>query len=71
MSFAATPLLFYDYVLSEGQKFVAEAGYVPTNNHFASAYSTVKYKVIDPGFAANQQERWQKSYAELLSKRNQ
>jgi len=64
-------LLFYDYVLSEGQKFVAEAGYVPTNNRFASAYSTVKYKVIDPGFAANQQERWQKSYAELLSKRNQ
>jgi len=64
-------LLFYDYALSEGQRFVADAGYVPTNNHFGSVYSTVKYKVIDPSFAANQQERWQKSYAELLSKRNQ
>jgi iron(III) transport system substrate-binding protein len=64
-------LLFYDFALNEGQKYVVDAGYVPTNARFSSTYSNVKYKVIDPSFAANQQEKWQKSYAELLSKRNQ
>ncbi len=63
-------LLFYDFALSEGQKLVAEAGYVTTNSKVESAYSSLKYKVIDPSFALGQQEHWFKSYAELVLKRN-
>jgi len=63
-------LLFYDFALSEGQKLVAEAGYVTTNTKVDNAYSSLKYKVIDPSFALVQQEHWFKLYADLLTKRN-
>jgi iron(III) transport system substrate-binding protein len=63
-------LLFYDFALGEGQNLVAQAGYVSTNSKIENAYSSLKYKVIDPSFALGQQERWFKLYSELVLKRN-
>jgi iron(III) transport system substrate-binding protein len=63
-------LLFYDYVLNEGQRLVAEAGYAATSKKIDTIYSSLNVKVIDAQSALQQQDRWFKLYADMLAKRN-
>jgi iron(III) transport system substrate-binding protein len=63
-------LLFYDYVLNEGQRLVADAGYAATSKKIETIYSAMNVKVIDAQVALAQQDRWFKMYSDMLNKRN-
>ncbi len=63
-------LLFYDYVLNEGQRLVADAGYAATSKKIETIYSSMNVKVIDAQVALAQQDRWFKMYSDMLNKRN-
>ena len=63
-------ILFYDFVLSEGQKMVADAGYAATSKKIDTSYTSLAVKVIDAQQALTQQDRWFKMYSDMLNKRN-
>jgi len=63
-------LLFYDFVLNEGQRLVADAGYAATSKKIDTIYSSMNVKVIDAQSALTQQDRWFKLYSDMLNKRN-
>ena len=61
-------LLFYDFMLSEGQQLLANANYVPTSNRSESPLSKTPLKFIDPVLALDMQEKWMKSYEDVVTK---
>lgn len=62
--------LFYDFVLTEGQKMLADAGYAATSKKIDTVYSSMSVKVIDAQNALTHQDRWFKMYSDMLNKRN-
>lgn len=66
----ASALLFHDFMLSEGQPLLAEARYVPASRNIPTPFSNVPVKFIDPGRALDMQEKWLKSFDEIIIKKN-
>jgi len=63
-------MLFYDFVLNEGQKLMAEADYGPTSKKVDSHLRNVQgIKLIDAVQALDQQERWMKMYEDSVTKK--
>ena len=65
----AAALLFYDFMLSEGQAMMANISYVVTSKKLPSPVAGVAIKYIDPSTALDQQEKWQKSYDDVILKK--
>ena len=63
------PLLFYDFMLSEGQEMLAKNFYVVASKKLPSPVAGVAVKYIDPGQAIDKQDKWQKSYDEIVLKK--
>ncbi len=59
-------LLFYDYMLSEGQQQLASLDYVVTSRKFESPFSKVPMKFIDPDRALDMQDKWTKTFEDVL-----
>jgi iron(III) transport system substrate-binding protein len=65
-------LLFYDFLISdEGQKLFAEREYVPAsrNIQLPSRLKNASLKIIDPGTALDQGDKWNKAFQEIVVKR--
>jgi iron(III) transport system substrate-binding protein len=63
-------LLFYDFMISEeGQKLLADREYVPASRDVKWPIKA-NIKVIDPGPALDQSEKWQKLFQEIVLKRS-
>ncbi|MDB5762108.1 MAG: fbpA 3 [Herminiimonas sp.] len=60
--------LFYDFALNEGQQILADMHFVPTSKKIASPVRDVQIKFIDPGKALDMQEKWIKTYLNILDK---
>lgn len=60
-------LLFYDFMLGEGQQLLASQKYVPTSTKFDNALAK-SAKYIDPEQALDLQDRWVKTYEEVVTK---
>lgn len=65
----ASALLFYDFMLNEGQTLLAQASYVPVSKKIPSPFSNVALKFIDPVKALDMQEKWMKNFDEMIVKR--
>lgn len=61
-------LLFYDFMLGEGQKLLADARFVPASRKFDTPVTHIALTFIDPGTAIDQQDKWQKAYEEVVVK---
>jgi iron(III) transport system substrate-binding protein len=61
-------VLFYDFMLSEGQQLLAEADFVPSSRKFASPFKT-PIKFVDPAQALDMQDKWVKTYEEVVTKK--
>lgn len=62
-------VLFYDFVLSEGQKLMADADYVPTNKKVDSKMRSVPFKLVDANRVLDSQDKWFKMYDEIVIKK--
>ena len=63
-------LLFYDFMISEeGQKLLAEREYVPASRHLKLPIKG-SIKVIEPGQALDQAEKWTKAFQEIVLRRS-
>jgi iron(III) transport system substrate-binding protein len=65
--YAAT--LFFDFVLSDAQKVFADRDYVATSRKVASPLDRDKIMVMDSAKMLKDSERWQRLYAEVISRR--
>ena len=61
-------LLFEDFMLGEGQQLLAQQQYVPTSTRIDTPITKLPLKFIDPGQAIDMQDRWTKTYEEVVTK---
>jgi len=62
-------LLFYDYLITEGQKPFASMDYIPTNAGVPSPLKNLRFKLVDPVAVLDQMDKWTKLYQEIVVKR--
>ena len=64
-------LLFYEFMLShEAQQLLLSLDYVPTLASLPSPVAQRRYKLIDPGRAMDEHDKWQKSLDDVIVKRS-
>ncbi len=61
-------VLFYDYMLNEGQPLLANLNYVVTSKKIESPFSKVALKFVDPEQALDMQDKWMKTFEDVLIK---
>ena len=64
----ASALLFYDFLLGEGQKMFADNSYVVASTRLHSPFANVPIKYIDPGKALDMQDKWLKAFDDIIIK---
>ena len=62
----AAAILFYDFMLSEGQKLLADNSYVVTSRKLPSPVANIALTYIDPAQALDLQDKWLKSFQEII-----
>jgi iron(III) transport system substrate-binding protein len=65
----AAAILFYDFMLSEGQKLLAEQSYVVTSKKLPNAFTNVPLKFVDPAKALDMQDKWMRNFDEMIVKK--
>jgi iron(III) transport system substrate-binding protein len=61
-------LLFYDFLLSDGQQLLANLSFVPTGKRFEAGVSKSALTYIDPALAIDMQDKWVKTYETVVTK---
>lgn len=59
-------LLFYDFMLSEGQQIMLGREFMPTSRKIPSILSQIPVNFVPPDLVLDQGEKWQKLYADVL-----
>ena len=62
-------LLFYEFMLSDGQKLLSEASFVPTSKKIDNPFTNTPLKYIDPATALDMQTKWLKMYEDTVTKK--
>ncbi|HET7364199.1 MAG TPA: extracellular solute-binding protein [Burkholderiales bacterium] len=64
-------LLFYEFMLSpQAQQLLLSLDYVPTLASLPSPLAQRRYKLIDPGRAMDEHDKWLKSFEDVIVKRS-
>jgi iron(III) transport system substrate-binding protein len=61
-------LLFYEYMLGEGQQHLVKMDYVPSNTKAASPLKGVRIVQTDPARSLDESEKWSKLFEEIVLK---
>ena len=62
-------LLFYEYMLGEGQRYLVEMDYVPANTKAPSPLKNVKILQTDPIRTLDETEKWTKLFEDVVLRR--
>jgi iron(III) transport system substrate-binding protein len=62
-------LLFYDFMLSDGQQIIRGREFIPTSRKIPSALDGVALNFVSPDLVLDQGEKWQKLYSDILNSR--
>ncbi len=65
----ASAILFYDFMLNEGQKLLADNHYVAASKKIPSPFANVPLKFIDPAKALDMQDKWLRNFDEMIVKK--
>ena len=61
-------LLFYEYMLSDGQKIIADLDYTPTNKNIDTPFRNVKYLLTNQPKFLDQYDKWEKLWNDIFVK---
>jgi iron(III) transport system substrate-binding protein len=61
-------LLFYEYMLTDGQKIFASHDYAPTNKDIDSPFRNVRYLLTDQPKFMNQYDKWENLWNDIVVK---
>jgi len=59
-------LLFYEYLLSDGQQLLADMAYVPATRRSDSPLRNLRVRMVDPVEALDENDKWSKLYEDTL-----
>jgi iron(III) transport system substrate-binding protein len=59
-------LLFYDFMLSDGQQIMLKREFVPTSRKVPSILSKIKLNFVDPAIVIDSGDKWQKLYNQVV-----
>jgi iron(III) transport system substrate-binding protein len=62
-------VLFYDFMLNEGQQLLADADFVPASKKLGSQFGNTPVKFVDPGQALDMQDKWVKTYEDVITRK--
>jgi iron(III) transport system substrate-binding protein len=62
-------LLFYDYMITEAQKYFVSLDYVPTNTSVSSPLKSLRFKLVDPVQVLDQMDNWTQVFQEVVVRR--
>jgi iron(III) transport system substrate-binding protein len=63
-------LLFYEYMLGEGQQYLVKMDYVPSNTKAPSPLKNVKILQTDPVRSLDETDKWTKLFEDVVLKRS-
>jgi iron(III) transport system substrate-binding protein len=63
-------VLFYDFILGEGQAILVKGNYVPTNRKADSVAVDTKLKFVDPTAMLDESAKWEKLYTEIITRQS-
>jgi iron(III) transport system substrate-binding protein len=59
-------LLFYEYMITDGQKILSQMHYVPTNKNTDSDFKDLSLKVVDKAVFLDEYEKWTTLYQDIV-----
>ena len=59
-------LLFYDFMLNEGQQIMLGREFVPASRKISSALDGIKLHFVDPEIVLDNRSKWQRVYGEVI-----
>jgi iron(III) transport system substrate-binding protein len=59
-------LLFYDFMLSEGQEIMLGREFVPTSRKIPSVLDRIKVSFVSPALVLDQGAKWQQRYSDIV-----
>ena len=59
-------LLFYDFMLGEGQRIMLQRSFLPTSRKIPSVLSDITLNFVDPAIVLDSGEKWQRLYREVV-----
>jgi iron(III) transport system substrate-binding protein len=59
-------LLFYEYMITDGQKFLSQMHYVPTNKDTDSDFKNLSLRVVDKAVFLDEYEKWTALYQDIV-----
>ncbi len=62
-------LLFYEYMLTDGQKVFAQSNYVPTRKNIETPFSNVEFTIVDKAKFLDEFDKWHELWQEIIVKR--
>jgi iron(III) transport system substrate-binding protein len=62
-------LLFYEYLLTDGQKVFAESDYTPTLKSLDTTFANVPYLISSQPKFLDKYEKWEKLYSEIVKQK--
>ncbi|RXZ36799.1 extracellular solute-binding protein [Oxalobacteraceae bacterium CAVE-383] len=62
-------LLFYEYMLGDGQKIIADLDYTPTNKNIDTPFRNTKYLLTNQPKFLDQYDKWEKLWNDIMVKR--
>jgi iron(III) transport system substrate-binding protein len=63
-------VLFYDFMLGEGQAVLVRGSYVPTNRKADSGTGKARLKFVDPAMILDESAKWERLYAEIITRQS-
>jgi len=63
-------LLFYDFMLGEGQATLVQGNYLPTNRKADPGAARTRLKFVDPAVVLDESAKWEKLYAEIITRQS-
>jgi len=62
-------LLFYEYMLTDGQQVFAQSNYVPTRKNIETPFSNVEFTIVDKAEFLDEFDKWNELWQEIIVKR--
>ncbi len=63
-------VLFYDFMLGEGQAVLVRGNYVPTNRKADPGAARTRLKFVDPAVMLDESAKWENLYAEIITRQS-
>jgi iron(III) transport system substrate-binding protein len=61
-------MLFYDFMLNEGQEILAKRSYIATSSKIDAPLKKMPLKFVDPALYLDMSEKWIKAYEDTVTK---